>query len=119
MVLGPGQYPWSSYRTHAFGLPDKLLAVHEQYERLGGSDEARQQAYRDLFSTELDARELVEIRDAANRGWPLGSDRFKDEIEQALRRAVRPPRRGRPPKRKAPPTIVEQQRASYRIEKLH
>jgi len=119
MVLGPGEYPWSSYRNHAFGVSDKLLAVHEQYERLDNSAEARQQAYRDLFSTELDARELAEIRDAANRGWPLGGDRFKDEIERALQCAVRPPKRGRPPKRRAPVPSAEQRRAQYRIEKLH
>ena len=27
---------------------------------------------------------LGEIRDTVNRGWPLGSERFKDEIERAL-----------------------------------
>jgi len=35
--------------------------------------------------------ELGEIRDTVNRGWPLGSERFKDEIERALCR----PRLGR------------------------
>jgi len=117
MVLGPGEYPWSSYRTHAFGAPDKLLAVHEQYERLGKSGEERRQAYRDLFRSELDGKELAEIRDTANRGWPFGGDRFKDEIERSVQCAARPPRRGRPPKRTS--TIVEQRRARYRIEKLH
>jgi len=119
MVRAPGEYPWSSYRSHAFGAPDRLRAVHEQYERLGKCGEERQQAYRDLFRTELDARELAEIRDTANRGWPLGSDRFKDEIERALHCAARPPKRGRPPKKTIPTTFVEQRRARYRIEKSH
>ena len=113
MVLGPEEYPWSSYRNHAFGSPDRLLASHEQYERLGKSREERQQAYRDLFRSELDGRELAEIRDTVNRGWPLGSDRFKDEIELALRSAARPPRRGRPPKQRAPTPPLEQRRALY------
>jgi putative transposase len=119
MVEGPGEYRWSSYRNHAFGMPDKLLTAHEQYERLGSSAEERQRAYRELFRTELDTRELAEIRDAVNRGWPLGSERFKDEIEQALQCAVRPPRRGRPPSQTNPMPRAEQRRACYRIEKLH
>jgi len=118
MVRGPGDYPWSSYRGHAFGAQDKLLAVHEQYERLGGSDEERQRAYRDLFQTDLDGKELAEIRHTVNAGWPLGSDRFKDEIEQALQRTARPPRRGRPPK-KGIKRMVEQRTERYRVEKLH
>ena len=119
MVLGPGEYPWSSYRTHAFGVPDRLLVAHEQYERLGSTPEERQRAYRELFRTELDAKELAEIRDAVNCGWPLGSNRFKDEIELALQCAARPPKRGRPPKSKAPMPRAEQRRGQYRIEKLH
>jgi len=49
-----------------------------------------------LFRTQLDADALGEIRNTVNRGYPLGSERFKDEIERALRCAVRPPKRGRP-----------------------
>jgi len=119
MVRRPGDYPWSSYRNHALGVPDPLLAAHEEYQRLGDSDEDRQRAYRELFRTELDAEELTEIRDTANRGWPLGSDRFKDEIERALQCAARPPKRGRPPRKKTPMPFAEQRRARYRVEKLH
>lgn len=96
MVAYPGDYAWSSYRCHAFGVSDKLIATHEQYERLGRTDEERQQAYRELFRSELDSSELGKIRDTVNRGWPLGSERFKDEIERALKCAVRPSKRGRP-----------------------
>ena len=119
MVRGPGEYPWSSYRHHAFGMVDKLLAPHEQYERLASSDEARQLAYRELFATELDEKELSEIRDTANRGWPLGGDRFKDEIERALQCAVRPPKRGRPTRKPDSTLVAKQRRPSYRVEKLH
>lgn len=97
MVVHPGEYRWSSYRFHADGVPDKLLSTHQQYERLGLAPEQRQRTYRELFCTELDSGELTEIRDTVNRGWPLGGERFKDEIEQASKRAVRPPKRGRPP----------------------
>jgi putative transposase len=95
MVVYPGDYRWSSYRCHAHGAPDRLLSTHEQYERLVGTAEERQQAYRELFRNELDSSELGEIRDTVNRGWPLGGERFKDEIESALKYATRPPKRGR------------------------
>ena len=96
MVEGPGNYAWSSYRCHAFGAADTLVTTHEEYDRLGNSAGERQRAYRGLFRSELDSGELGEIRDTVNSGWPLGSDRFKDEIEQTLRSSVRPPKRGRP-----------------------
>jgi len=96
MVIAPEDYAWSSYRYHAYGAPDKLLRTHEQYERLGNTDDERHEAYRSLFHSELESTELTEIRDTANRGWPLGSEGFKDEIAQTLQRATRPPKRGRP-----------------------
>lgn len=101
MVARPGDYRWSSYRCHADGTPDRLVSTHEQYERLGVTSDERQFAYRALFLSELDSTELSAIRDAVNRGWPLGSERFRDEIEAALQRAARPPKRGRPSRRDA------------------
>ena len=96
MVAHPSHYRWSSYRFYAEGSTDRLLTAHEQYERLGRTVVERQQAYRELFRSELDWSELAEIRDTANRGWPLGGERLKDQIEAALQRATRPPKRGRP-----------------------
>lgn len=94
----PADYHWSSYRTHVLGAPDKLVSTHEQYERLGQNAEERQVVYRELFRTELEPKEISEIRDMVNKGWPLCSERFKDEIERVLRRAARPPKRERPTK---------------------
>lgn len=96
MVVHPRDYRWSSYRFHADGFRDKLLSTHEQYERLGATPDDRQRAYRELFRGELDRSELSEIRDSVNRGWPLGGERFKDEVEKAMKCAARPPKRGRP-----------------------
>lgn len=119
MVQGPGEYRWSSYRHHAFGLTDRLISAHDQYQTLGVSDEERQLAYRELFATVLDTKELAEIRETVNQGWPLGGDRFKDEIELALLRKARPPKRGRPPRQPAAPLVAKQRRSVYRAEKLH
>lgn len=92
----PDDYRWSSYRCHALGMHDGLISTHEEYERLGHSAEQRQLAYQELFRAELSRIELEQIRTTVNQGWPLGSDRFKNEIEQALGRAASPPKRGRP-----------------------
>ena len=95
IVVRPEDYLWSSHRYHAFGTRDALLSPQHEYERLGSSANERQAAYRALFSTELTGIELKGIRMTVNQGWPLGSDRFKSEIEQALKRTASPPTRGR------------------------
>jgi putative transposase len=53
----------------------------KQYLALGAMDEDRRAAYRQLFKTITPEDELTTIRDATNKGWALGSDRFASEIE--------------------------------------
>lgn len=96
VVNRPEDYRWSSHGFYALGRADTLLTAHDEYLVLGENDAARQRAYRQLFCIQEDASGLEEIRHAVNRGWPVGSDHFKDQIERALKRAARPPKRGRP-----------------------
>lgn len=96
MTAQPRTFLWSSYRHYAEGRNDPLVTEHEPYARLGRTPIERQEAYRALFRDQLDDMVLSEIRSTVNRGWPIGSERFKNEIEQVLRRAARPPKRGRP-----------------------
>ena len=96
LARAPEDYPWSSYRHNALGEENGLLCPHSEYQALGASAVGRQSAYRKLFTSTVDEASLEEIRDTVNRGWPLGSEHFKDEIAAALQRAARPPRRGRP-----------------------
>lgn len=100
MVDHPGQYRWSSYLAHAQGGVDPVVTDHERYLALGQSAEERQHSYRELFGYPLDHREIHGIREALNQCRVLGSDRFKDEIEQQLKRRVRPGKPGRPRKQK-------------------
>ena len=95
IVLRAEDYLWSSHRCHAFGTPDVLLSPHDEYMRLGSSPNQRQAAYRSLFTEELTGSELERISTTLNQGWPLGSDRFKSDIEQAFERAASPRPRGR------------------------
>ena len=91
----PRDYRWSSFRANALGETDRLVTPHERYDALGRDAPARQSAYRALFRDGLSDKRLAEIRDATNRGWALGSKRFRDEVAKLLARRVEPARTSR------------------------
>jgi len=94
MVTHPSEYPWSSYRHNALGQANELVTPHPEYRRLGKTDEARQAAYRLLFKSRIPDASLAEIRDATNKAWVLGNDRFKQRIQAKLDRRIEPKARG-------------------------
>jgi putative transposase len=94
MVAHPSEYPWSSYRRNALGQPDDLVTSHLEFRRLGGTEEARQAAYRQLFKHHLSEENVSAIREATNKAWVLGSDRFKQHIQKQVDRRVEPAARG-------------------------
>ncbi len=98
MAGEPGDYPWSSWRAHAWGAADSLVSDHALYRALGAVPAARQAAYRALFDAPLDDSLIAELRAATNGGWALGDERFKRQIARALRRRVAPLPKGRPRK---------------------
>jgi len=63
--------------------------------RLSGD---RQSVYRGLFAEGADSDELALLRCALQTGTPLGSEKFKAEIEATLDLKVGFVRRGRPRK---------------------
>jgi hypothetical protein len=54
---------------------------HNLYFQLGKTEAERQDAYRSLYRGRMPERELTAIREATNKAWVLGDDRFKAEIE--------------------------------------
>ena len=98
MVSLPEHYPWSSYRANGLGEDDPLLTPHLLYQQLASTEELRQKAYRALFKHHLEADVLETIRVCSQSGTPLGNDRFRAEVEQALNIKVGHARRGRPAK---------------------
>lgn len=94
MVSHPSEYPWSSYKYNALGQSNDLLTPYLEYRRLGGTDQARQAAYRQLFKSRIPEESLTEIREATNKAWVLGSDRFKLRIQLQLDRRVEPKAKG-------------------------
>ena len=96
MVADPAEYVWSSYQCHALGKAVNMHAPHKEYFALGKTDSVRQSAYRELFRAHVDKGLIQDIRLAVNKGFALGNDRFKDEIERLCNRRVRPGKMGRP-----------------------
>ena len=94
MVAHPSEYPWSSYRTNALGQTNELVTPHLEYRRLGKTDEERHAAYRQLFKHRIPETSLEEIREATNKAWVLGNDRFKQRVQEKLDRRVEPKARG-------------------------
>ncbi len=91
-------YRWSSYRWHACGDRDAVITEHAGYLALGRIAAERQAAYRALCRHPIDAGLVDEIRRTLHQSRVLGTERFKDAIEAALARRVRPGKPGRPRK---------------------
>jgi putative transposase len=95
MVSHPAKYPWSSYQKNASGKAIELITPHSCYLSLGNDDAERQHTYQSLFESQISTYTLKEIREATNKGWILGKERFKKQIEiQTGRRVTRLPHGG-------------------------
>ena len=84
MVDVPAAYLWSSYRANALGEHMPLVTPHPAYLSLGRDATERQTAYQELIATQLDAVLIQDVRSCLQTGTPLGNDRFRLQIEQAL-----------------------------------
>jgi putative transposase len=94
MVQHPAEYPWSSYHGNALDKNVALLSAHHCYQSLGTNKEERKQAYKYLFEHHIPELTLQEIRDATNKAWVLGDNRFKQQVEQQTGRRAVPLARG-------------------------
>ena len=98
IVRCPRDYRWSSHAHHIGERRDPLVSDHEQYLALGQTAAERHAAYRDLSRVPMDPSEVSTIREATRQCLVLGTERFKDQIEEALSRSVRHGKAGRPRK---------------------
>lgn len=99
MVTHPGDYAWSSYAFNAqgdLGANTNWLTPHELYFRLGQDKDARSCAYQQLFQNAIPEQELTYIREATHKGWALGSERFRTQIETLSNRQTTSKGVGRP-----------------------
>lgn len=95
MVRDPSEYRWSSYRWHGLGVSNELITDHPLYIALDSDEAVRRAEYRALFRAHLDGEALAEIRQASSRSLPLGSERFREQVEAVLGRRVGLRSRGR------------------------
>ena len=100
IVSDPTDYPWSSYAHHAGVRQESLIIDHAIYWGLGNTPFQREAAYIELARQPLSAAELDTINQAVLKGWPLGSDAFKIQLQLKAKRQVLPAKRGRPFKAK-------------------
>lgn len=96
LASDPADYRWSSYAHHAGLRQDPLIIDHALYWGLGNTPFQREAAYIELARQPLSAGELDTINQAVLKGWPLGSDAFKTQLQQKAKRQVLPAKRGRP-----------------------
>lgn len=97
MVACAADYRWSSYRCNAQGSADALIRPHPVFTAFIDVTEGRA-AYRALFKAHQDeiSASGLSIQAATQTGTPLGSDRFRQQIEKVLGLKVGQARRGRP-----------------------
>ncbi|HEY0588996.1 MAG TPA: transposase [Pseudoduganella sp.] len=98
LAEGPEHYQWSSYPHHAGIRQDGAVNDHPIYWALGNTPFQREAAYIELAAQGLAGAETRAIEAAALKGWPLGSDKWKAELERRMKRQVLPAKRGRPAK---------------------
>jgi putative transposase len=96
----PEDYCWSSYAHHAGIRSDPLVIDHPLYWALGNTPFEREAVYRNLGEHGLSKNELALVRDATLKGWALGSEHFKANLEKKINRRVSPAKPGRPSKQK-------------------
>lgn len=95
LVSDARDYVWSSFAHHAGLRSDPVITDHALYWALGNTPFQREAAYIEL-SQPLGEAEKAMVDAAVLKGWPLGSDTFKAELQQRAKRQVLPAKRGRP-----------------------
>lgn len=96
MVVAPGEYPWSSYASNAFGAFDDLVVPHERYLSLASTPERRQEKYRELFSAAIPGGDLNLLRRATEQSAVAGTEDFQRRMADRVGRTVAPRSPGRP-----------------------
>jgi len=98
MVENPKDYRWSSYAFNAVGKESDLQTPHPSYLALGKSKESRLKKYRQIFKGQLPQETINNIRITTQKGLILGTDSFKQQMEELLDRRIDHKPIGRPKK---------------------
>lgn len=100
MVKAPEDFYFSSYRIK-IGLDDlNWLDYDPVFLSLGKTDKERQKEYKKWIHESIPENEWNIIREAIQRNWAYGNDRFKEKIQNVLGRKFEIKKAGRKPKKK-------------------
>jgi len=72
-----------------------MITKHLIYQRLGGNIEPRLPVYRQLFRWQLGKADVDAVREATNKAWILGDDRFRAKMGALSGRRTSQKPRGR------------------------
>ena len=93
LIADPWNYPWSSAAAHCgLNREDPLAGSCTEWQEEYGFERWRQV----LLSSVAEEARAQRIREATRCGWPLGSETFVKELEQAAGRRLHPLPPGRP-----------------------
>lgn len=96
LASGANAIRWSSVGHHLGRRHEPALTEHEVFWALGNTPFEREAAYRALLMQPVPAAAREAVRDAALKGWALGSASFVDGLRAGTSRRPSPLRRGRP-----------------------
>jgi len=81
IVTSPELYRWSSYGTHAFGAPNRLLASHAVFDGLGNSPETRQCAWRRICKQRVTDEQHQALRQSIRKGFVVCEPSIEEKAE--------------------------------------
>lgn len=99
LASGPDASRWSSAGHHLGHRHDPALTGHAVFWALGNTPFEREAAYRGLLAQPVPTAAREAVRDAALKGWALGSAAFVEALRAGTTRRPTPLRRGRPSRR--------------------
>ena len=88
VVKDPANYIWSSYQINALGKSSDLCTPHPLYLQLDSTERSRQKSYRGLFNEILEQSIIDDIQQATRQGMAVGSEKFKQKIEELTGRRL-------------------------------
>jgi putative transposase len=107
MVDQPRHYPWSSFSINTGERSDPFVVPHVEFAGLALDAAKRHRGYLALFGEQMDEVLLGAIRDAANTGYPLASDEFKNRVLAPLGWKTGPGRPGPRPSHSPGPELAK------------
>ncbi|MEO7953256.1 MAG: transposase [Polaromonas sp.] len=96
VVVGAGDFPWSSYGHYAGLRTDKLITPQPLYWSLGNTPFSREAAYAEMVRSGLAAGQQAALTESALSGWVLGTTEFVANLQKHTTRRVYKVKAGRP-----------------------